>query len=139
MVGFTFSMPLQNRVAQGSGRSGRGIITALEWRRRQSEEQIIAEIAQLSTNLTAAEQLAVLARDEEVQADKLAAGERRLFQAGASDFFLVNLREDAAANAAIRRLDAEFRLAQARADLIAVSADLDALQLGEDFTQQVLP
>jgi outer membrane protein TolC len=132
-------MPLQNRVARGQVEAAEASITALEWRRRQSEEQILAEIAQLSTNLTAAEQLAVLARDEEVQADKLAAGERRLFQAGASDFFLVNLREDAAANAAIRRLDAEFRLAQARADLIAVSADLDALQLGEDFTQQVLP
>lgn len=139
VVGFTFSMPLQNRVARGQVEAAEASITALEWRRRQSEEQILAEIAQLSTNLTAAEQLAVLARDEEVQADKLAAGERRLFQAGASDFFLVNLREDAAANAAIRRLDAEFRLAQARADLIAVSADLDALQLGEDFTQQVLP
>jgi len=74
-----------------------------------------------------------------VQAEKLAAGERRLFQAGASDFFLVNLREDAAANAAIRRLDAEFRLAQARADLVAVAADLDALQLGEDLTGALRP
>ncbi len=63
----------------------------------------------------------------------------RLFQAGASDFFLVNLREDAAANAAIRRLDAEFRLAQARADLVAVAADLDALQLGEELTGALQP
>ncbi|MGQ3177126.1 MAG: TolC family protein, partial [Blastomonas fulva] len=132
VVGFTFSMPLQNRAAKGQVAAAEANINALEWRRRQSEEQIIAEIEQLSTNLTAAERLAVLARDEEVQADKLAAGERRLFQAGASDFFLVNLREDAAANASIRRLDAEFRLAQARADLVAVAADLDSLQLTDD-------
>jgi len=139
VVGFTFSMPLQNRAAKGQVAAAEANINALEWRRRQSEEQIIAEIEQLSTNLTAAERLAVLARDEEVQADKLAAGERRLFQAGASDFFLVNLREDAAANASIRRLDAEFRLAQARADLVAVAADLDSLQLTDDFAGVVQP
>lgn len=139
VVGFTFSMPLQNRAAKGNVAAAEASINALEWKRRQSEEQIIAEIAQLSTNLTAAERLAVLARDEEVQAEKLAAGERRLFQAGASDFFLVNLREDAAANASIRRLDAEFRLAQARADLVAVAADLDALQLGDTFAESLQP
>lgn len=137
VLGFTFSMPLQNRAARGQVASAEASITALEWKRRQSEEQIVAEIEQLSNNLAAAEQLAVLARDEEVQAGKLAAGERRLFQAGASDFFLVNLREEAAANAAIRRLDAEFRLAQARADLVAVSADLEALRLTEDFAAPV--
>ncbi|WP_373487253.1 TolC family protein [Blastomonas sp.] len=129
IVGFTFSMPLQNRAAKGQIASAEAAISALEWRRRQSEEQILAEIEQLTINLTAAERLAALARDEEVQAEKLAAGERRLFQAGASDFFLVNLREDAAANAAIRRLDAEFRLAAAQADLVAVTADLEALSL----------
>lgn len=139
MVGFTFSMPLQNRAAKGQVAAAEASITALEWRRRQSEEQITAEIAQLSTNLTTAERLAVLARDEEVQAEKLASGERRLFQAGASDFFLVNLREDAAANAAIRRLDAEFRLAQARADLVAVAADIEALQLSEEFSETDRP
>lgn len=139
VVGFTFSMPLQNRAAKGQVEAAEASISALEWRRRQNEEQIIAEIQQLSNTLTAAERLAVLARDEEVQAEKLAAGERRLFQAGASDFFLVNLREDAAANAAIRRLDAEFRLAQARADLVAVAADLDALQLSESLGQVVTP
>ena len=133
IVGFTFSMPLQNRAAKGQVATAEATIAAIEWRRRQTEEQIVAEIEQLVTNLNAAEQLAVLARDEEVQAEKLAAGERRLFQAGASDFFLVNLREDAAANAAIRRLDAEFQLVAARADLIAVAADLETLQLAEDF------
>ncbi len=139
MVGFTFSMPLQNRAAKGQVAATEANINALEWRRRQSEEQIIAEVEQLSTNLSAAERLAVLARDEEVQAEKLAAGERRLFQAGASDFFLVNLREDAAANAAIRRLDAEFRLTQARADLVAVAVDLDALRLSEELGQTTTP
>lgn len=139
VVGFTFSVPLQNRAAKGQVATAEAQIAALEWRRRQSEEQIVAEVEQLATNLSAAEQLARLARDEEVQAEKLASGERRLFQAGASDFFLVNLREDAAANAAIRRLDAEFRLTQARADLVAVSADLEALQLSEDFARPTQP
>ena len=39
----------------------------------------------------------------------------------------------------MRRLDAEFRLAQARADLVAVAADLDALQLGDAFEEMLEP
>lgn len=129
IIGFTFSMPLENRTASGKVAAAEASIAALEWQRRQTEEQISAEIAQLSNNLEAAERLAALVSAEVVQAEKLAAGERRLFESGASDFFLVNLREDAAANAAIRSLDAQFRLATAQADLIAVTSDLKALKL----------
>lgn len=129
IVGFTFSMPLQNRAATGQVAQAEATITALELQRRQVEEQIGAEVAQLTNTLETAERLATLAREEVVQAERLAAGERRLFESGASDYFLVNLREDAAANAAIRSLDAQFRLVTAQADLVAVTSDLRTLQL----------
>ncbi len=59
----------------------------------------------------------------------MAAAERRRFEAGASDFFVVNLREEQAADAQVRRLDAAFRQIVANADLAAATVDLKALGL----------
>ena len=63
------------------------------------------------------------------RARELATAEQRRFGAGASDFFLVNTREETAADAAVRALDARYRNIVASADLAAASADLTALGL----------
>ena len=59
----------------------------------------------------------------------MAAAELRRFSLGISDFFLVNQREEAAADARIRRLDAELRLASARLELVAATVGEPALGL----------
>ncbi len=129
IVGLNFSVPLQRRGAKGRISESEAKIAGLARARQQVEESINNLVSDLDIAVNAAERLAEIAREEEIRAKKLAAGERRLFQVGASDFFLVNIREEAAANAAIRRLQAQFEVQKLHADQLAVAADTDALGL----------
>jgi outer membrane protein TolC len=128
-LGFTFTLPLQQSAARGRLAQTNAEIEAQRQRRRLLEDQIGAEVNQLVVAVDATARLRTLARDEQARALDMAAAERRRFSAGASDFFLVNVREEAAADAQVRALDAAIRQVSANADLAAVTADLDALGL----------
>lgn len=128
-LGLTFTLPLQQRAARGRIAQTNAEIDAFKQRRRFLEDQIIADIAAIDVAVTNSARLTLLARDEAERAGAMAAAERRRFTLGASDFFLVNVREEAAADAEVRRLDAAFRQIVAHADLAAATADLDSLGL----------
>jgi len=83
----------------------------------------------LAIQATNADRLVALAADETALADRMAEAERRRFQLGASDFIVVNLREESAADARLRELDAEYRRSAARAELVAATADREQLGL----------
>jgi outer membrane protein TolC len=125
----TFTLPLQQSAARGRIAQTNAEIDAFKQRRRFLEDQIIADIGAIDIAVTNSARLTVLARDEAERAGSMAAAERRRFTLGASDFFLVNVREEAAADAEVRRLDAAFRQIVAHADLAAATADLDSLGL----------
>lgn len=128
-IGLTFTVPLQRRAAQGRILQTQAEIEAAMLRGQGLREQIIAEIDTIGVAVDATERLLVLAGDEQARAQDMAQAERRRFEMGASDFFLVNIREEAAADAALRKLDAAYRQLIAHADLAAASADTDALGL----------
>ncbi len=128
-VGLTFTLPLQQSAARGRIAQTNAEIDAVKQRRRFLEDQITADISAIDIAVTNSARLAVLARDEAERAGTMAAAERRRFSLGASDFFLVNVREEASADAEVRRLDAAFRQIVAHADLAAATADLDSLGL----------
>ena len=128
-VGLTFTLPLQQSAARGRIAQTNAEIDAFRQRRRFLEDQIIIDISAIDIAVTKSAQLAILARDEAERARTMAAAEQRRFTLGASDFFLVNVREEAAADAEVRRLDAAFRQIVANADLAAATADLDRLGL----------
>lgn len=129
IVGFRFSLPLQNRAARGRVAEARAEIDALEARRRFLRDQITTEVEGINIGVGAAERLAEIAEQERVLADRLAAAERRRFELGSSDFFLVNQREETANDARVRLIDAQARIAAARAELAAATADRVALGL----------
>ena len=83
----------------------------------------------ISIGVGAAEKLATIAEQERQLAERLAAAERRRFELGSSDFFLVNQREETANDARVRLIDAQARIAAARAELAAATADRAALGL----------
>ena len=129
VVGFRFSVPLQNRAARGRIAEARAEIDALEARGRFLRDQIATEVEGISIGVGAAERLAAIAEQERQLAERLAAAERRRFELGSSDFFLVNQREETATDARVRLVDAQARIAAARAELAAATADRTALGL----------
>jgi outer membrane protein TolC len=128
-VGIALSVPLQQRTARGRLGQTTADIEGFTQRRRLLEDQIRNEIMNLSIAARQSRRLLGIAIDEQDRAGLMANAERRRFQEGASDFFLVNIREEAAADAQVRRLDAAFRQIVAHADLAAATADLKLLGL----------
>jgi outer membrane protein TolC len=128
-VGLTFRLPFQNRAARGRWLQTQAEIEALERRGQALGEQIVNQIDAIGIDIGATRRLAELAAAERERAETMAAAERRRFEAGASDFFLVNLREEAAADAAVRQVDAEARRIVATVDLLAATADTGSLGL----------
>ncbi len=129
IFGLNFSVPLQQRVAKGRIAQTTAEIDAQRRRRQQIEEQITAEIEGLAIDVRGTERLRRLAEQEHEVAQTRARAEVRRFDAGACDFFLVNAREEAAADASIRKLEATVRQIVARAELAAASVDLAVLGL----------
>jgi outer membrane protein TolC len=128
-VGFRFSMPLQNRAAKGRIVEAQAEMDALSARSRFLRDQITVEVEGITIGVGAAEKLASIAEQERQLAERLAAAERRRFELGSSDFFLVNQREETANDARVRLIDAQARIAAARAELAAATADRVALGL----------
>ncbi|MBC7504345.1 MAG: TolC family protein, partial [Sandarakinorhabdus sp.] len=128
-VGVTFTLPLQQSAARGRIAQTNAEIAAFQARRQFLEEQIFADIDGLGIAVTGTGRLVGIAADGAGRAATMAIAERRRFALGASDYFLVNTREDSAADARVRLLDAVFRRAVAHADLAAATGDLDALGL----------
>lgn len=128
-VGFRFSVPLQNRAARGKVGEAQAEIDALNARSRFLRDQITVEVEGIMIGVAAAERLVIIAEQERALAERLAAAERRRFELGSSDFFLVNQREETANDARVRLIDAQARIAAARAELAAATADRAALGL----------
>ncbi|OWK28306.1 TolC family protein [Sphingomonas mucosissima] len=129
VVGFRLSVPLENRAARGRIAEARAEIDALEARSRFLRDQITTEVQGINIGVGAAERLAEIAEQERLLAERLAVAERRRFELGSSDFFLVNQREETANDARVRLIDAQARIAAARAELAAATADREALGL----------
>lgn len=131
VVGFRFSVPLQNRAAKGRVAEARAEIDALTQRGRFLRDQIAVEVDGIVIAVSATERLASIAEEEQRLAERLAAAERRRFDLGSGDFFLVNQREETATDARVRLIDAQARIAAARAELAAATADRAALRLAD--------
>ncbi|TKD51622.1 TolC family protein [Sphingomonas baiyangensis] len=129
IVGLRFSLPLERRQARGRIVEAAAEADGLRLRRKLVEDQILVEVNGLAIQASAADRLVALAADETALADRMAAAERRRFELGASDFIVVNLREESAADARLRQLDAEFRRSAARAELVAATVDREQLGL----------
>ncbi|MEX2481447.1 MAG: TolC family protein, partial [Gammaproteobacteria bacterium] len=129
IVDLTVSIPLERRRGEGRIAESRARLNQLGFERALAEQRLTNEIRKLSTSINAMRELVALTDDEAVQAESMEQAERERFAAGASDFFLVNLREERSADARIRHLDARLRYLHSIADLDAITIDRDALGL----------
>ncbi|WP_183954878.1 TolC family protein [Sphingobium fontiphilum] len=134
IVGVTFKIPLQNRKAKGKLAETQAKIDELTAKQQFLAEKIRAEVAAIGLEVEAAGQLVATTERERELAQRLALAERRRFELGSSDFFLVNQREESATNAEVKLIEAQARIAAARTELAAATADEDALGLTQVAT-----
>ena len=97
----------------------RANLSRLELDRQLLNEQIELEIRNVANDINAAKRFVDLAAGEVEQAQILEQAERERFAQGASDFFVVNLREEAAADARVRKVEAQLGLEQALTNFYA--------------------
>ena len=105
----------------------RAQLDAREQEQQFREDQIELEIRNLLVDLNVSRELLLLAAQDVQQSEIMRTSELRRFQSGASDFFLLNIREETAANARVNLLQAELATRIARANYDAATVDTDRL------------
>lgn len=129
VVGVTFSVPLQRRQARGALQRAEAELRETELRQRRIADQLTTDVANILANLTAALKQGELANAEVSQANTMVQAERTRFRLGAGEFFLVNAREETAANAQINAIRADLSARLAEASYSAATMNLTALGL----------
>ncbi|MEO1731651.1 MAG: TolC family protein [Pseudomonadota bacterium] len=129
VIGLTFKVPLQRRTARGQVQRAEAELREIELREQRTADRIEVELDNILTNLNAALRLASLADDEVEQATTMVEAERKRFALGAGDFFLVNLREERAADAEVRSIRANLNGRLAAASYSAATMNLGELGL----------
>lgn len=129
IVGLKFSVPLGQRAARGRLRAAEAQRTALYHQEQRIQDQLSIELENIMIEIDTALQLRSLAEIDVEQSLAMQEAENRRFQNGASDFFVVNVREETAANAQIQRYSAILAQWTAHANYIAATMDFSALRI----------
>lgn len=132
LLGVSFSVPLQQRSARGRIIRERAQVDALMQQQQLQLDQIEIEVQNIMLEMQVANDLLRLAEMEVSQAAMMADAERRRFASGASDFFLVNIREETAANARVRYYEADLARHIARVNFDSATVNLERLGLSEE-------
>ncbi len=120
-ISLTFDMALQRRQARGTLAVMRADRSRLEQERRFLLDRIAIEVRTAHAELIAARRRAELAATQADLAEQLAAAERLRFSRGDSTILIVNLREEASADAAASRIDATGDYFKARARYVVAA------------------
>ncbi len=120
--GLVASVPLQRRKARGKFNAVEAKLAQVRAKTGFTQNKIVAEVQSTSAALNAAfQQLAQAHRSLDL-ARQMEAAERRKFDLGDSNLLLVNIREQATADAASTEVDARLNYFDAQADYRAVLA-----------------
>ncbi len=129
VIGFKFSVPIQRRGARGRLQRAEAELRAARLRENRIADQISIELNNILISLTTALKLSTLATDEVTQSNAMVVAEQKKFDLGASDFFLVNIREERAADAEIRAIRAVLNWNLAKTSYQAATMNMPALGL----------
>ncbi len=125
ILGLRVEIPLENRRYQGRTAEARANLQKLAFERRLLEDRIRIEIEKLANDIRAARALVTTTTAQVEQAAVVAEGERERLAEGASQLFLVNLREEETADARVRLIAARFEREQSLADFFAATVQLE--------------
>ncbi|MBI4891349.1 MAG: TolC family protein [Acidobacteria bacterium] len=124
VAALVFDMPAQRRAAKGKERSALAKIEQFDQRERFARDQVTAEVRDAYSALQAAYERAKVLREELEITEQLETAERVRFELGEGTLFLVNLREQATFDTALREVAAanEYFRAQALYDFAVAEA-----------------
>ncbi|MBB4660278.1 TolC family protein [Parvularcula dongshanensis] len=129
IAGLRFELPLGRRGARGRVAAADAQRDRTNQELRLARDRILAELTEVVLDLETSGELLELAMQEVRQAETMRAAEQRRFAAGASDFFLLNLREEALADARVRLARAKLARSASRVTYDAAVLDEEALGL----------
>lgn len=115
-IGLQLSLPLQFSGAKGAKSKAKAKISALDYEEKIMQEQIKTELKQIYISIKNNSQMLNNLKEEVLLAQKLEKAERKKFRFGASNFFVVNLREQISANSKIKKIEAWQKLQNFKAD-----------------------
>ncbi len=114
-------MPLALRGARGKLRRAEAELARIDAELRMARDVITLELRDAHSALVAAHARVALAREQLLAAHELEQAERSRFRLGDSTLLLVNLREQAATDAALQELEALAEYHRAQVDLRAAA------------------
>jgi outer membrane protein TolC len=123
----TFSIPLETRTARGKIASADAKLLGLSYDLRLIIDQAERDLRLSLVNLRATSELQRVALQELEVAQTLADAEARRFEAGISDYFLLNVRERMLGEAQLRRWQAELNHQVALANYYGISMTMPLL------------
>jgi outer membrane protein TolC len=123
-VGLTIDIPIPNRAARGRVAAARAGAEKVDVQARLVRDRIAADVRDAASASRAARLRVDVAHREVADAEELEAGERRRFELGDSTLLIVNLREQATAEARIREVDAKSDFHRAMASYRAALGEL---------------
>lgn len=122
-IGATLEVPIGMRTARGALASARADQRRIAADQQFAADRVAVEILAAHADLVAAKARSRLAARNGELAEQLAAAERTRFERGDSTVVLVNLREEAAADAAAQAVDARADVMRARARFTTIVGD----------------
>lgn len=122
-AGLTLAFPVQQRSANGKLLKARAKLLQLQRKEQFVTDKIEVEVREATFAVDASYRRVELLREEIDVARELETLERERYELGDSNLFTVNLREEAAANAAFRGIQALAEFYHARALLELVTAE----------------
>lgn len=129
IVGLNFSYPLQTRLGEGQASKARANLRALGYEKRLLTERITQQVGNIVNDINANRRFIDFTDKEVSVARKMQTSEKELFNEGASDFFVLNMREEQLGNARIQHVLAQLNYFRSLANYYAATVKSDALMI----------
>lgn len=121
----TLSIPIERNLGEGNKQAARAKLRALGQQLKYLEQYIRVTLDRLVIQLNIANDIVDNATKEIELASILEKAEKKRFRQGASDFFVINIREENTASARIKKVDAYLKYQKAYADYLFLMLMLD--------------
>jgi outer membrane protein TolC len=123
------SIPLQQRLGEGRASEAKAKIRKLEYDKQFMLEKLMVELENALTELENSRKYVELTKQEITMAKTMQVAERKRFDNGESDFFVLNMREERMAEAEVKHIEANQKFQVALAHLYALTLDYRNLMI----------